>query len=165
MADEEHDTAFVVGAILGGLVGGAYVLFNAPQSGAQTRSELAARWNALTGGLASKAAAVDGNVRQVVASAGHAVSPLAERLDRGRAGTAGKATVVETTEGEVATAGAEAVFTLPDPLEPDPVVRDEPVEQATGDSQAAGDQPRSAASAAVELDVVVGGARPTEAQR
>jgi hypothetical protein len=38
---EGGSAAFVVGAILGGLAGAAWTLFNAPRSGAETRAELA----------------------------------------------------------------------------------------------------------------------------
>lgn len=38
---EGGGAAFVVGAILGGLAGAAWTLFNAPRSGAETRAELA----------------------------------------------------------------------------------------------------------------------------
>ena len=159
MTDERHDTAFVVGAVLGGLLGGAYTLFTAPQSGAQTRSELVARWNALTGGVASKAATLDGEVRQLVSSAEAAVSPLAERLHRDRADTA---VAAEAVEVEVATAETEPVFTLPDPLEPGPVARDKSLGAGAGGE----DQPGAAASATVgELDVVVEGPRPADTQR
>ena len=41
VADDRHTAAFVVGAILGGVVGAAITLWNAPQSGAATRAMIA----------------------------------------------------------------------------------------------------------------------------
>jgi gas vesicle protein len=43
VADERHDAAFVVGAVIGGLAAAAVTLFRAPQSGARTRAQLAER--------------------------------------------------------------------------------------------------------------------------
>ena len=123
VADERHDVAFVVGAILGGVAGATYTLFNAPQAGAQTRAQLAERRDAIAERLATAIAEVDGRVRRLVAQAGAAASSVAERLASARPGSA----PVPAAEVEVATEPvAEPVFTLPDPLEPDPVVREEP---------------------------------------
>lgn len=43
MAEERHTTAFVVGAILGGIAGAGSTLWRVPRSGAQTRALLAER--------------------------------------------------------------------------------------------------------------------------
>jgi gas vesicle protein len=43
VAEEQHTTAFVVGAILGGIAGAAATLWRVPQSGAQTRAQIAER--------------------------------------------------------------------------------------------------------------------------
>jgi hypothetical protein len=40
VSEERHDTAFVVGTILGSLAGAAVTLFNVPRSGAETRAQL-----------------------------------------------------------------------------------------------------------------------------
>ena len=162
MADERHDAVFVVGAVLGGVLGGAYALLNVPQSGAQTRAELAARWNGLTDQLAGAVAAVDEDVRRLAATAGDVAAPLTERLDRHRAETAAAVEVAEV-EAVVTTESREPVVTLPDPLEPDPIVPDESTMDAASDAE------RRAADAtdgrASELDVVIEGPRPADAQR
>jgi hypothetical protein len=41
LAEERHTTAFVVGMVLGGLAGAAFVLWTAQRSGAQTRALIA----------------------------------------------------------------------------------------------------------------------------
>lgn len=48
MVDERHDTAFVVGALVGGAIGAVYALLNAPQSGQRTRSQLTGQVDAVT---------------------------------------------------------------------------------------------------------------------
>ena len=140
VADERHDAAFVVGAILGGVAGATYTLFNAPQAGAQTRAQLAERRDAVAERLAAAIAEVDGRVRRLVAQVGAAARPVVERLASARPGSA-------PAEVEVATEpAAEPVFTLPDPLEPDPVVREEPAAGMGEDIVIEG--PRPAAHAA-----------------
>jgi hypothetical protein len=47
LAKERHTTAFVVGMVLGGLAGAAYVLWTAPRSGAQTRASIADKTEAV----------------------------------------------------------------------------------------------------------------------
>ena len=130
MADQRHDAAFVVGAILGGLAGAAAVLFRAPQSGAQTRAQLAERWNAAAEQAAQAVAAADGRARELATRAGEGVAPVIERIDRVRPGGA-EATAPAAVEADVAVeievdVDEEPVFTLPDPLEPDPVVAPPP---------------------------------------
>ena len=66
MADERHDAAFVVGAVVGGVAGAVYALFNAPQAGERTRAELVARWNDAAERLAQGVAALDEGVRQLL---------------------------------------------------------------------------------------------------
>lgn len=41
VAEERHDAAFVIGAVLGGVAGGVWAMFNAPRTGAETRAALA----------------------------------------------------------------------------------------------------------------------------
>jgi hypothetical protein len=43
VAEEQHTTAFVVGAILGGVAGAAATLWRVPQSGAKTRAQITER--------------------------------------------------------------------------------------------------------------------------
>ena len=161
MADERHDAAFVVGAILGGVLGGGYALLNAPQSGAETRAELAARWKELTGRVAGAVAGVEDEARRLAAGAGEAVAPLTDRLSRDRAETAA---AVEVVEGGVrVTVETEPVLTLPDPLEPDPIVPDEP-SSAAGDG-AGGAEDTTVDARAAELDVVVEGTRRADPHR
>lgn len=47
MAEERHTTAFVVGAVLGGLAGAAFVLWTAKRSGVQTRALIAEKTEAV----------------------------------------------------------------------------------------------------------------------
>ena len=112
MANERHDAAFVVGALLGGLAGGAYCLWVAPQAGAETRAELAQRWNVVAERLAQGVATIDAGARRAVTQVEERSAPVVARLERLRpaAGTA---------------ASTEAVLLLPDPLEPDPIVLDD----------------------------------------
>ncbi len=48
MGSERHDVAFVVGAVLGGLIAAGVTLFRAPQPGAQTRAQIAERLEPVT---------------------------------------------------------------------------------------------------------------------
>jgi hypothetical protein len=66
VADERHDAAFVVGAVVGGVAGAVYALFNAPQAGARTRADLVARWSDAAERLAQGVAALDEGVRQLL---------------------------------------------------------------------------------------------------
>ena len=128
MADERHDAAFIVGAILGGLVGGGYALFRVPQAGGQTRAQLWARGDGLTQRLSATTSALDGQTRTLLARANAETAPVVERLQRIRTGALlSPSTDVVEPRTEVVT---EPVFTLPDPLEPDPVI----VESANGES-------------------------------
>lgn len=115
MAREQHNGAFVFGAILGGLAGAAVTLFRAPQSGTETRAQLAAQADALT-------------VR--------ANEALAERFEPKRRGgneeTSPFAVLkrrddepfdpVELTPDAGARPVVGTVLLLPDPLEADPIV-------------------------------------------
>src|SRR5262245_62730650 len=47
LAEERHTTAFVVGIVLGGLAGAAFVLWTAQRSGAQTRALIADKTEAV----------------------------------------------------------------------------------------------------------------------
>ena len=156
MADERHDAAFIVGAILGGLAGAVGTLFWAPQSGAETRTQLAERWNAAAERAAQGVATVDTRARDLAARAGEGVAPVVERLERIRPGTdASPAEVIEaeaTIEVDV-----EPVFTLPDPLEPDPVV-DEAADAAVDVPTAL--DPTSAGAAEAAPEAKADGPRP-----
>ena len=112
MANERHDAAFVVGALLGGLAGGAYSLWVAPQAGAQTRAELAQRWNLVAERLAQGVASIDAGARRVATQIEERSSPVVARLEHRRPAAP---TSVST----------ETVLLLPDPLEPDPIVLDD----------------------------------------
>ena len=157
MADERHDAAFIVGAILGGLAGALGTLFWAPQSGAQTRTQLAERWNAAAERAAQGVATVDARTRELAARAGEGVAPVVERLERVRPGSdASRAEAVEaeaTVEVDV-----EPVFTLPDPLEPDPVV-DEAADAAV-DVPTALDPAAAGAAAGAEPEAKADGPHP-----
>ena len=154
MADERHDATFIVGAILGGLAGALGTLFWAPQSGAQTRTQLAERWNAAAERAAQGVATVDARTRELAARAGEGVAPVVERLERVRPGSdASPAEAEATVEVDV-----EPVFTLPDPLEPDPVV-DEAADAAV-DVPTALDPAAAGAAAGAEPEAKADGPRP-----
>ena len=115
MAREQHNGAFVFGAILGGLTGAVVTLLRAPQSGTETRAELAAQADAL---------------------AARANEALAERFQPGRRGgdeeTSPFAVLkrpadepfdqVELTPDAGVRPVVGSVILLPDPLEADPIV-------------------------------------------
>ena len=114
MAREQHNGAFVFGAIIGGLAGATVTLFRAPQSGAETRAQLAAQADTL-------------NLR--------ANEVLARRFGGGRRGgdeeTSPFAVLSRSDEQPPAaeeltpdagvTPAVGTVLLLPDPLEPDPI--------------------------------------------
>jgi gas vesicle protein len=64
VTDERHDAAFVVGAVVGGLAGALYTLFNVPRAGASTRADLVERWNDGLERMAQGMAALDEQIRQ-----------------------------------------------------------------------------------------------------
>jgi len=131
VAEERHDAAFIVGAVVGGLAAGAYALFAAPQAGSQTRAQLRERGDADAERVARTTAEVDERVRRWLARADEQAAPLRRRLtgdrdDRGSAPVAAfgteRGSVVET----------EPFITLPDPLEPDPVAAEAAGPAASG---------------------------------
>lgn len=110
MARERHDAAFMVGALLGGVAGGVYGLFWAPQAGVRTRADLASRWGEATA-----------QARQTV---GGAEEQLRTALRRDAATPQPRpplATPVVGASGPFTEADGEPVLLLPDPLEADPV--------------------------------------------
>jgi hypothetical protein len=120
VANERHDASFIVGAILGGLIGGGYALFRVPQAGAETRSQIAARGDDMTQRVSATTGAFNDQTRDLLTRASAETAPIRERLTSIRPG----GLVSSPTEGvaprtEIVT---EPVLTLPDPLEPDPVI-------------------------------------------
>lgn len=120
MAEERHDAAFIVGAVVGGLAAGAYALFAAPQAGSQTRAQLWERGDAVAEQVARTTAEVDERVRRWLARADEQAAPLRRRLTGGR-DDRGPAPVgaFRTERGSVVE--TEPFITLPDPPAPDPV--------------------------------------------
>ncbi len=154
MAHERHDVAFVVGALLGGVAGAACTLFNAPQSGSQTRAQLAEQFGALTGQLGATVAKLGEQGEQLGQRATATVSTLTERVGGGASTTAADPATERITE---------PIILLPDPLESDPVVLAEPVPADTV-------APSGAATvgglpAGDDLDHVIDGPRPAGADR
>jgi gas vesicle protein len=107
VAQERHDVAFVVGAVLGGLGGAVATLFTAPQSGQRTRDQLAGHANAVGQRISAGSSTLQLRGQQLSERATGAINSVAGRDDATMSAVAG------TDAG---------VFTLPDPLEPDPII-------------------------------------------
>ena len=157
MADERHDVAFVVGALLGGLAGATVTLFNAPQAGAQTRAQLAEQVGALSGKVGTATARLGEQGERLGRQAGAAISTLTERggRDAGADGGTDRAATEATTEPST-----EPVMLLPDPLEPDPVVVDDVAAATAGGNVTVG-----GLTAGDDLDLVIDGPRPAATDR
>lgn len=80
MADQRHDAAFIVGAVVGGLAAGAYALVAAPQAGSETRVQLAERRDALAERLAQTTAEAEGQIRRLLARTQEQTAPLLDRV-------------------------------------------------------------------------------------
>jgi len=149
VADERHDAAFVVGAVLGGAAGAAYGLFSAPQAGRRTRDQLAEHADALVQRLADAVAGVRAQTGSTVAQVGDTVDGLVGRVHGS-----------DRDDTTPIAADDEPIFTLPDPLEPDPIA-------TTGSAADLGaDIAPIALSVPVadsSADVVLDGPRPTAA--
>ena len=148
--DQRHDAAFVVGAILGGAGGAVYGLLHAPQAGARTRGQLAEQIDAVV---------------QALLDAGGGARARADRLAE-QAGAAVASVVPNRAEADPALgrslADTEPIFTLPDPLEPDPLVAAGPA----GDAGPIDDVPvvlTGPRTLPADLDVVLDGPRPADA--
>jgi len=122
VADERHDAAFVVGAVLGGVAGAAYGLFSAPQAGRRTRGQLAEQGDAVVQRLADGVAALR-------AQTGSAAAQVGETVE----GLVGRGHSPDRDDTNPIVVDAEPVFTLPDPLEPDPIVATDPDTDLTAD--------------------------------
>lgn len=156
MAHERHDVAFVVGALLGGLAGATYTLFNAPQAGSQTRAQLAEQLNGLNGQLGTATAKLGEQGERLGQRATATVAALTERVT-------GDAAVVDAATARTAEQKTEPVLLLPDPLEPAPVVGVEP--SPTAADVAAGTATVGGLPAGDNFDVVIDGPRPAGADR
>ena len=118
MAREQHNGAFVFGAILGGLAGAVVTLLRAPQSGTETRAELAAQADALVV-RANEALTerFDGLRRR----GDDETSPFAV-LKRRDEEPFEQGNRVELTPDAGVRPAVGTVLLLPDPLEADPIV-------------------------------------------
>lgn len=125
MAEERHDAAFVVGAVVGGVAAGVYALFEAPQAGSQTRTQLQERRDAIGEHVAQATADVDGRVRRWLVRVDEQAAPLLRRVTGRRA--AGEVTREpiaadrSSPSARGSAADTEPFVTLPDPPAPDPV--------------------------------------------
>jgi gas vesicle protein len=63
MAKERHPVAFLVGAAIGGALGGVVGLLNAPRPGAETRARLTERWHDVEERTAQGLASLETEVR------------------------------------------------------------------------------------------------------
>jgi len=140
MTRERHNTAFFVGAIVGGLAGTAYALWTAPQAGARTRAQLAERLAGLTARAGQTIATVRAESAQLIERAVETVSAFA--------GPEPKVPLPAHREPAV----AEDVILIPEPGEPAPPA---PVPGAI--------EERPAPPA--DADIVIEGPRPTMGDR
>lgn len=149
MADERHDAAFVVGAVVGGVAGAAYGLFSAPQAGRRTRGQLAEQADALVQRLADGVAALR-------AQTGSTVAQVSDTVE----GLVGRGHGPDRDDTNPIVVDAEPAFTLPDPLEPDPIVATDPDADRTADIAPV---VLGVPTADPATDVVLDGPRPTAA--
>lgn len=96
MAHDRHDVAFFVGAIIGGVAGGAAMLFAAPQSGAATRSELRSQVETLRGRTERLSDQTRERVQGGLAGVQEVAAPVIARFGSGSADNA-----VRETESSV----------------------------------------------------------------
>jgi hypothetical protein len=152
--NQRHDVAFVIGAILGGAAGAAYGLLNAPDAGARTRALLTERGDRLAQRLADASAGSRTGGQEFGTQANAAVGSVDERIRPARASPS-LAAAPRVDAGD-------PPLTLPDPLEPDPVVA--PVDAAG--SAEPDDVPVALPTAPVgavdDRDVVLDGPRPAD---
>ena len=111
---EGGGAAFVVGAILGGLAGAAWTLFNAPRSGAETRAALARAVETVVRGVSETVA----GARERVRDAGErAADRVALALDSVAGGFGGPVELVPVEQGvpdaTLATASSPTAFASP----------------------------------------------------
>jgi gas vesicle protein len=66
MAKERYPGAFLLGAAIGGVIGGVYGLLNAPRSGDVTRANLTERWHELEDQTERKIAGLETEVSERV---------------------------------------------------------------------------------------------------
>lgn len=150
MAEERHNVAFVVGAVLGGLAGAALTLWRVPQPGARTRAQIAERAERL-------------RCRVTATFERQRSAPPDARWNS--AATAPPANADHTNaepEAPLPTpvlkpAELGDVIVLPDPLEPAPIVA---AADGTVPTTSGGD-PRPTTG----TDVVIDGPRPASADR
>lgn len=170
MADERHDAAFVVGAVIGGLAAAAVTLFRAPQSGPRTRAQLAERIRPPAATAAQRARtaarAAQGTTQRVSAVVVGSTDAVRSRLGRGTdrpsrttiigpsAAPAGSRGGLVTESGPRPAAPIGPIGGAPVPLteearralDLDPVVRTDKTGRPRG--QQAGELPSAAAAAA-----------------
>lgn len=87
MAAQRHNAAFVVGSVLGGVIGAAAALWNAPQTGAELRGKLMGNVKARSGQASGTAASPESTTVVTTSSSGSKlttpisgkVTPLIER--------------------------------------------------------------------------------------
>ncbi len=82
MSIERHDTAFIVGAVLGAVAGSVAALWNAPQSGARTRAQLSERRDAMVTQIAEVSSEAEGGARQILARADEQATAVKDRVVR-----------------------------------------------------------------------------------
>ncbi len=80
MESDRHDAAFIVGAVLGAVVGGTAALFKVPLPGARTRAQLSERRDALVTQVADLSAGAEGSARQHLARADEQAAAAKERI-------------------------------------------------------------------------------------
>jgi len=80
VGSDRHDAAFIVGAVLGAVVGGTAALFRVPLPGARVRTQLSERREAITTQLANLSSGAEGSARQMLAHADEQATAVKERI-------------------------------------------------------------------------------------
>ena len=76
MAKDRHPIAFLLGAAVGGAIGGFYGLLNAPRPGAETWARLTERWHDVEERTAQGIAQIDNEVRDRFAADQSTTEPI-----------------------------------------------------------------------------------------
>ena len=131
MARQRHDAAFIVGGLLGGMVGAVVTLLNAPQAGARTRALLGETLQPAREGLSAAGNRVASESREMSERTTAALATLSAALPGAGHDEPDARPEVDfaALAGEAPSRPADdvAVPPLPDPLESPPVFPRDPM--------------------------------------